>query len=109
MVYTLTFNPSLDYYDSVNDFEIGKTNRTCEESMQAGGKGINVSVVLNRLGVDTIALGFIAGFTGAEIVRKVSENGIKHDFIRFSDGLSRINIKLKNYDGTETNGSGPKY
>lgn len=107
MVYTLTFNPSLDYYVSVNDFEIGKTNRTCEETILPGGKGINVSTVLNNLDIDTVALGFIAGFTGDEIAKRVSEIGIKHDFIRLRDGLSRINVKLKNYDGTEINGTGP--
>lgn len=107
MVYTVTFNPSLDYIISVEDFAIGRTNRTGTEQLLVGGKGINVSIVLNNLGVKNTALGFTAGFTGEEIERSIKAFGFESDFIRVRDGLSRINVKLKNYDGTEINGKGP--
>lgn len=107
MVYTVTFNPSLDYIVSVNDFQMGMTNRTCAEQMLPGGKGINVSTVLYNLGIETKALGFSAGFTGKEIERRMAEIGFTHDFISLSEGCSRINIKLKDFDGTEINGMGP--
>ena len=107
MVYTVTFNPSLDYIISVEDFAIGRTNRTGTEQLLVGGKGINVSIVLNNLGVQNTALGFTAGFTGEEIERSIKAFGFESDFIRVRDGLSRINVKLKNYDGTEINGKGP--
>lgn len=107
MIYTLTLNPSLDYVVTVKDFEIGKTNRTTEEQVLLGGKGINVSMVLNNLSIENVALGFVAGFTGEELIRKSSEAGIKSDFIRLSEGITRINVKLKNYDGTEINAAGP--
>lgn len=107
MVYTVTFNPSLDYIVSVNDFALGKTNRTRTEQMFAGGKGINVSIVLNNLGIKSTALGFTAGFTGEEIEKNVRDMGFKSDFIRVKDGFSRINVKLKDFDGTEINGKGP--
>lgn len=108
MIYTVTFNPSLDYIVSVNDFELGMTNRTASELMLPGGKGINVSIVLKQLGLDNTALGFMAGFTGEEIVRKLEENGVNTEFIRIPKGISRINVKLKNIDGTEINGMGPE-
>lgn len=108
MIYTVTFNPSLDYIVSVNEFELGMTNRTATELMLPGGKGINVSIVLKQLGLDNTALGFVAGFTGDEIIRKIEESGINADFIGISDGFSRINVKLKNIDGTEINGMGPE-
>lgn len=108
MIYTVTFNPSLDYIVSVNDFELGMTNRTATELMLPGGKGINVSIVLKQLGLDNTALGFVAGFTGDEIVRKVEESGINADFIEIPEGISRINLKMKNIDGTEINGMGPE-
>lgn len=107
MIYTVTFNPSLDYVVSVNDFELGKTNRTSEETIFPGGKGINVSLVLGNLGMENTALGFLAGFVGREIEKKVSECGIHAEFIHLPDGNSRINVKLKNIDGTEINGMGP--
>ena len=107
MIYTVTFNPSLDYIVSVDDFRLGLTNRTSSELMLPGGKGINVSTVLNNLGLENTALGFIAGFTGEEIARRVNEMGIKADFIKISQGFSRINLKLKTIDGTEINGQGP--
>ncbi|MBR5248226.1 MAG: 1-phosphofructokinase [Lachnospiraceae bacterium] len=107
MIYTVTFNPSLDYFVTVDDFKLGRTNRTMTESMMPGGKGINVSAVLHNLGIATTALGFIAGFTGEEIRRKAMEMGFGCEFIDVEHGYSRINMKLKDYDGTEINGKGP--
>lgn len=107
MIYTVTFNPSLDYIISVNDFSLGKTNRTTTEQMLAGGKGINVSTVLTNLGIENTALGFIAGFTGIEIERMAKESGLVCDFIPLQNGCSRINVKMKDFDGTEINGLGP--
>ena len=107
VIYTVTFNPSLDYIVSVKDFRSGMTNRTSSELMLAGGKGINVSIVLGNLGIKSTALGFIAGFTGDEIVRRLHNGGINSEFIKINDGISRINIKLKSIDGTEINGQGP--
>lgn len=107
MIYTVTFNPSLDYIVSVEDFQLGMTNRTSSELLLPGGKGINVSVVLGNLGFASTALGFIAGFTGDEIARRVADMGVAADFIRIGNGISRINLKLKSIDGTEINGSGP--
>ena len=108
MIYTVTFNPSLDYIVSVEDFKLGLTNRTSSELMLPGGKGINVSTVLMNLGIENTALGFMAGFVGDEIVRKLEEMGVKSDFIKIPEGVSRINLKLKSIDGTEINGMGPK-
>lgn len=108
MIYTVTFNPSLDYIVSVNDFQLGMTNRTATELMLPGGKGINVSIVLRELGLDNTALGFVAGFTGEEIIRRLEECGVKADFIKIPTGISRINVKMKNIDGTEINGMGPE-
>lgn len=107
MIYTVTFNPSLDYIVSVEDFQLGITNRTDSELILPGGKGLNVSTVLSNLGIENTALGFIAGFTGEEIKKKVEEVGIKSDFISIEEGISRINLKLKNIDGMEINGMGP--
>lgn len=107
MIYTVTFNPSLDYIVSVDDFKLGKTNRTSSELMLAGGKGINVSIVLKNLGVESTALGFIAGFTGDEIAKRLRNQGINTEFIKIDEGMSRINLKVKNIDGTEINGQGP--
>ena len=107
MIYTVTFNPSIDYLISVPDFSMGKTNRTKEEKMFPGGKGINVSNVLTNLEIENISLGFIAGFTGQEIKRLCMEKNIVSDFISLSLGHNRINIKFKDYEGTEINGMGP--
>ena len=108
MIYTVTFNPSLDYIVSVNDFQLGLTNRTDSDLFLPGGKGINVSTFLLNLGIDSTAVGFAAGFTGEEIIREVEAMGIRSDFIKIDSGISRINLKLKNIDGTEINGSGPE-
>ncbi len=107
MIYTVTFNPSLDYIVSVDDFQLGLTNRTSSELMLPGGKGLNVSMVLGNLGIDNTAFGFTAGFTGDEIIRRVEEMGVRAEFIRLREGFSRINLKLKSIDGTEINGCGP--
>lgn len=107
MIYTVTFNPSLDYIVSMSSFEMGMTNRTTQEQMFPGGKGINVSIVLRNLGIENTALGFTAGFTGEEIEKQVQAMGLRADFIRVNSGFSRINVKLKDYDGTEINGMGP--
>lgn len=107
MIYTVTFNPSLDYIVSVDDFKLGLTNRTSSELILPGGKGTNVSTVLKDLGLESTALGFVAGFTGNEIVKRLNDMGIKSDFISIENGISRINLKLKSIDGTEINGAGP--
>ncbi|MDE7478961.1 MAG: 1-phosphofructokinase [Lachnospiraceae bacterium] len=107
MIYTVTFNPSLDYIVSMNGFEMGMTNRTTGEQMLPGGKGINVSIVLSNLGIENTALGFTAGFTGNQIEQEVQKIGLLTDFIHIDKGFSRINVKLKDYDGTEINGMGP--
>lgn len=108
MIYTVTFNPSLDYIVSVEDFKLGLTNRTSSELMLPGGKGLNVSMVLGNLGIMNTALGFVAGFTGEEIVRRIEKMGVKSDLIMIDEGFSRINLKLKSIDGTEINGCGPR-
>lgn len=107
MIYTVTFNPSLDYIVSVENFRMGYTNRTSAERILPGGKGINVSIVLKNLGLENTALGFAAGFTGEEIIRQLEQKGVKTDFIQLESGLSRINMKLLSVDGTEINGRGP--
>ena len=107
MIYTVTFNPSLDYIVKVDNFTVGMVNRSEEETVFPGGKGINVSIVLNNLGIKSKALGFIAGFTGEEIKNKVQEMGCTTDFIKLKEGLSRINVKLKGKVESEINGGGP--
>ncbi len=107
MIYTVTFNPSLDYIVSVKDFRLGLTNRTQSEQLVAGGKGINVSMMLKNLGFESVALGFVAGFTGEEIAKQVTRLGIENGFIPV-EGVSRINVKLTSVDGTEINGQGPQ-
>lgn len=107
MIYTVTFNPSLDYIVKVNNFKLGTVNRTTREDIYAGGKGINVSIVLSNLGCKSKALGFIAGFIGNEIERRVNEKGIDSEFIKLNEGLSRINVKMKSNEESEINGNGP--
>lgn len=107
MIYTVTLNPSLDYIVTVDDFKLGYTNRTSSELMLPGGKGTNVSIVLKNIGISSTALGFVAGFTGDEIVRELEETGIHTDFVKMKEGISRINLKLSSIDGTEINGQGP--
>ena len=107
MICTVTFNPSLDYIVRVDDMRLGVINRTAYEQILPGGKGINVSIVLGNLGHPSRALGFLAGFTGAEIARRVSEAGVDADFIHVEQGMSRINAKIKSAEETELNGMGP--
>lgn len=114
MIYTVTFNPAIDYIAEVSNLKMNEINRATSERILAGGKGINVSVVLRNLGIESIALGFIAGFTGQEIKRKVEEFGIKTDFVYIPDKFSRINVKLQTSESgvisaeTAINGEGPK-
>ena len=107
MIYTITFNPSLDYIVEVNNLTLNATNRTSYEQMLPGGKGLNVSFVLKNLGFETTALGFLAGFVGEEIKRRVEETGVNCEFMKLASGCSRINMKVRNVDGTEINGMGP--
>ena len=107
MIYTVTFNPSLDYIVSVRNFEEGSVNRVSDEMILSGGKGINVSIVLNNLGMESHLLGFIAGFTGKEIERMVSDDGCISEFIKVDNGFSRINVKMRSEKESEINGIGP--
>lgn len=107
MIYTVTFNPSLDYIVSVRNFEEGSVNRVSDEMILPGGKGINVSIVLNNLGMESHLLGFIAGFTGKEIERMVSDDGCISEFIKVDNGFSRINVKMRSEKESEINGIGP--
>lgn len=108
MIYTITFNPALDYIIRVPDYKEGLVNRTSEEKILAGGKGINVSTVLKNLGFDNTALGFTSGFTGNILKEMLDELGVKSDFIPLDNGFTRINVKIKADCETEINGQGPK-
>lgn len=108
MIYTLTFNPAIDYIMRIDKLTRGETNRSKSEEIQFGGKGINVSTILANLGRETVALGFIAGFTGEALDRAVTERGIRTDFIRLRGGNTRINVKLKGDTETEINAQGPE-
>ncbi len=105
MIYTVTYNPSLDYYMKVNNLKIGVVNRSTEERLSLGGKGINVALALSELGDECCALGFAAGWTGDAICKKLKESGLNHDFIRVG-GLSRINVKIQGTAETDINGVG---
>ena len=107
MIYTITFNPALDYILQVDNFEIGKINRTKNEKILSGGKGLNVSIVLRNLEIKSTALGFIAGFTGDELKRDIEQRGIETDFIKVSNGITRINVKISSKIETALNGNGP--
>ena len=108
MIYTVTFNPSLDYVVKVDDFAVGEINRTQAENIYPGGKGINVSLVLQNLGLQSVALGFTAGFSGTEIERLLQEAGCRCDFIQAGQGCSRINTKIISDSETALNGQGPQ-
>ncbi len=105
MIYTVTFNPSLDYYVKVNNLKSGIVNRTLTEYITVGGKGLNVSLALKELGNPSYALGFVAGFTGRAIDEKVSALGLEHEFLEV-EGQSRINVKIKSTTETDINGTG---
>ena len=111
MIYTLTFNPAIDYVMRLPVLREGETNRAAATAVQFGGKGVNVSLVLAALGVESVALGFVAGFTGAALAAHLESRGVKTDFIPLPEGLTRINVKLKTPEGdhpeTEINASGP--
>jgi 1-phosphofructokinase len=109
MIYTVTFNPSLDYVVWIKEFKLGNVHRAMSEEIYAGGKGINVSTVLKQLNIANTALGFVAGFSGREIVNRLEGMGIPSDFLILEQGMSRINLKLKSDGSTETdiNGLGP--
>lgn len=107
MIYTVTFNPALDYVVWMDQLRPGQINRTASEEIQCGGKGINVSTVLTALGVENIALGFLAGFTGRALEEGLRSQGIRTDFIWLPEGLTRINVKVKGGAETEINGQGP--
>lgn len=107
MVYTVTFNPALDYVVRLERFAAGEVNRTVSEEVQLGGKGINVSTILCSLGVANVALGFLSGFTGRAIEAGLRKSGVQTDFIWLEEGLTRINVKIKAEEETEINGQGP--
>lgn len=108
MIYTLTLNPSVDYSMNIEAINEGQTNRSQSEGILFGGKGINVSIVLKNLGVDSCALGTIAGFTGTALEASLKEQGINTDFVQLKSGFTRINVKLKGSAETEINGCGPQ-
>lgn len=107
MVYTVTFNPAVDYVIHTGNIKPGTVNRTTSEQIFFGGKGINVSLVLAELGIKSKALGFVAGFTGTAIENGIKEKGIDADFVHLENGFSRINVKIKADEETEINGQGP--
>ena len=113
MIYTITFNPALDYITQVENFKTGEINRTKMETILPGGKGLNVSIVLKNLGIENTALGFVAGFTGEELIRKLETQGVKTDFVKVKDGITRINVKISSVNDnsveeTALNGMGPQ-
>ena len=113
MIYTITFNPALDYITQVKNFKIGEINRTKTETILPGGKGLNVSIVLKNLEIENTALGFVAGFTGEELIRKIESQDVKTDFVKVEKGMTRINIKIssmneKKVEETALNGMGPQ-
>lgn len=107
MIYTVTFNPAIDYVVHVSELVKGNINRSKNENVFFGGKGINVSLMLNRLDVASTALGFVAGFTGDAIERGLTSDGIDTDFVHLSDGLTRINVKIRGREETDINAQGP--
>lgn len=108
MIYTVTFNPAVDYIVHADQLNLGCVNRSKKDEIYFGGKGINVSIVLQELGIKSKALGFVAGFTGEAIEKGVQELGIETDFVHLKQGCSRINVKIKSDTETELNGQGPQ-
>ena len=108
MIYTVTFNPAIDYVVRLDaPLEVGEVNRAQGEDCVLGGKGINVSGVLAQLGCESVALGFVAGETGAWLERGLAAQGLKTDFVHLENGMTRINVKIKAGQETELNGAGP--
>ena len=108
MIYTVTFNPALDYTMSLEAFRTDEINRSVSEEIYCGGKGINVSYVLNTLGHKSTAMGFVAGFVGDEIENSLMKSGIGCDFVKLDKGCTRINVKLRHGGETDINGNGPE-
>lgn len=108
MVYTVTFNPALDYVMNVASLASDDVNRALSEKLYYGGKGINVSAILSRLGIPTVALGFIGGFTGEKLRAMMEEDGIKSDFVTLDSGDTRINVKIKYGKELDINANGPQ-
>lgn len=108
MIYTLTYSPTIDYLCYVDDLKVGELNRTTKDTVLYGGKGVNVSQVLKHLGFRSVALGFVAGFTGDEIENGLNRMGITTDFIHLANGRSRINVKVSASVETEINAAGPE-
>lgn len=107
MIYTVTFNPAIDYVVHTKEMKFGATNRSLKEDIYFGGKGINVSIILKELGIASKTLGFTAGFTGEAIEKGLANMGIDTDFVHLKKGNSRINVKIKSNVETELNGQGP--
>ncbi len=107
MIYTITFNPAIDYTVTLPEYRAGAVNRAVSEKLLAGGKGINVSIVLASLGVESTALGFAAGFTGRQLIKMLDGIGCKTDLIELESGYTRINVKIKAETETEINAPGP--
>ncbi|CEI72613.1 MULTISPECIES: 1-phosphofructokinase [Romboutsia] len=107
MIYTVTLNPSIDYVIKLDNLKNGEVNRTKEEYVYPGGKGINVSLILKELGYESRALGFVSGFTGNYIKDVLKDKGLNEDFINIKNGFTRINVKVKSSEETEINGQGP--
>lgn len=107
MIYTVTFNPAIDLVARTDEMKVGMVNRSRSEEIYFGGKGINVSLILQELGIESKALGFVAGFTGEAIEKGVREKGIETDFVHLKEGFSRINVKIKSSNETELNCQGP--
>ena len=108
MIYTVTLNPALDYTLYLSRFVAGATNRSEREELFFGGKGINVSAILTELGEPTVALGFVAGFTGEALLRALDAAGIRHEMVLLPEGQTRINVKIKGAEESEINGQGPQ-
>lgn len=108
MIYTVTFNPALDYVMNVKNLQSSDINRTESEQLYYGGKGINVSVILSRLGIDSRALGFTAGFSGVQLEKMLEKDGINTDFVHLKNGYTRINVKIKSDSELDINACGPE-
>lgn len=108
MIYTVTFNPAIDYVVRIDHpMVVGAVNRAAGEDCVLGGKGINVSGVLQQLGCPSVALGFVAGETGKWLERGLAAQGLQTDFVQLKEGMTRINVKIKADQETELNGAGP--
>lgn len=108
MIYTVTFNPALDYVMKVPELQTKDINRTQSEELYYGGKGINVSVILSRLQIENKALGFLAGFSGEKIEEMLNEEKISNDFVYLENGYTRINVKIKAQKEIDINAQGPE-